>query len=90
MTEIEKLKRANEIMEKEIELEKGFYSYDNSQYLPETSVNYDDKIAQNKVKIKVLEWFKTFSTDDYTYKFSKYIRFYLDATPLCGHIGTNF
>ena len=84
MTEIEKLNKANEIMEKEIELEKDFDGYDKSQYLPESSVDYGDKIAQNKVKIKVLEWFKTFSTNEYTYKFSKYIQFYLDATPRCG------
>lgn len=84
MTEIEKLKQANKIMEKEIYLEKNFYSYDKELYLPKTSVDYDDKIAQNKVKIKVLEWFKTFSTDEYIYKFSKYIQFYLDATPRCG------
>lgn len=84
MTELEKIKRANEIMEKEIDLEKSFYSYDKELYLPKTSVDYDDKIAQNKVKIKVLEWFKTFSTSEYTYKFSKYIQFYLDAMPRCG------
>lgn len=81
MNQIERFKLANDIMTKEIALEKDFSNFEKIGVFPEQKQSFEDKIVQNKVKIKVLEWFKTIETDDEVYKFSKYIKLYLDATP---------